>query len=179
MKRLTILLTALSLLILMGFRPQSPTQTLNYQPQKMGPFFAKQVQGDCETGSNVFAEAKLKVYVSKDRKKVVAKVYFLTWEPTEDLSKGVYAGQQIIYEAGNGFKIKAIEGDTFWKVLEYQDTSEDRPEKKYLHPNISAPWYAQINARIHGADICEDAEKQAQIEFTPTGRPIQIILEYE
>lgn len=179
MKRLTILLTAFGLLILTGFRPHSPTQTVNYQPEKMGPFIAKQVQGDCETGSNVFAEAKLKVYISKDRKKVIAKVYFLTWEPTGDLSKGMYAGKKVIYEAGNGFKIKAIEGDTFWKVLEYQDISENTIDKKYLHPNISAPWYAQINARIQGADICGEGEQHAQVEFTPTGRPIQIVLEYE
>jgi hypothetical protein len=179
MKRLLIIVAATSLFLLMGFRDHLPTQTVNYQPEKMGPFTAKQVQGDCETGSNVFAEAKLKVYVSPDRKKVIAKIYFLTWEPTGDLSKGVYAGKKVLYEVGNGFKIKAIEGDTFWKVLEYQDTSEDTPEKKYLHPNTSAPWYAQINARIDGEDICEDADQQAQVEFIPTGKPIQIILEYD
>lgn len=179
MKRLTILFLATGLLLLMGFVPNSPTQTVNYQPEEMGPFVAKKVQGDCETGSNVFAEAKLKLYVSKDRKKVIAKIYFLTWEPDGDQSKGVYAGKKVIYEANNGFKIKAIEGDTFWKVLEYQDISENTLEKKYLHPNASAPWYAQINARIQGSDICEDGAQQAHVAFVPTGRPVQIILEYE
>ncbi len=179
MKRLSILLAAISLLILTAFRPHTPTQTVNYQPEKLGPFFAKKVQGDCETGNNVFAEAKLKLYISQDRKSLVARIYFLTWEPAEDMSKGVYAGKKVIYQAANGFKIKAIEGETFWKVLEYQDISEDSPEKKYLHPNDSAPWYAQINARIHGEDICEESGKQAQVEFIPNGKALKIILEYE
>jgi hypothetical protein len=166
----------LAIALLGSFTEDAPQWEVSVSPEKLGPFQPQKVQGDCELGSNVFCEVKLKLYLSSDRQSLVARTFFIAWEPDMDQSKGVYSGRTEVYRAPTGYKIKAINGDRFWQVTEYKDHSENSPEKKFLLPNESAPWFVEVNARRSGEELCEE-EKLSEITFIPTGQALKVELE--